>query len=135
MSCWAVLMRPWVRFFLTNFWLHVFLAGFIAAGSFLTAWWFREGIIFTTGGASLCMLSLVMIARRFLRGQYNENLRLVGLSDDTYYCGANVDCLARCIAYHHRYDSLSMGVGILLGLIGTIIWSVGQFAIPRSSAC
>src|SRR5206468_6796993 len=106
MNCWAVLMRPWIRFVLTNFWWHLGLAGLVAVGSFLTAWWFSRGIIFTTGGACLCMLSIIMMSRRFLRGQYNENLRLVGLSDDTYYCGADVDCRARWIAYHQRYDGL-----------------------------
>src|SRR3982750_1956257 len=115
MSCWTILTRPWTRFFLTNFWMHVCLAGSIAAGSFLTAYWFRKGIFFSTGGACLCMLSIIMMARRFLRGQYNENLRLLGLSDDTYYCGANTDCRARWIAYHRRYDGLSMGVGIVVG--------------------
>jgi hypothetical protein len=81
------------------------------------------------------MLSVIMMSRRFLRGQYNENLRLVGLSDDTYYCGADVDCHARWVAYHQRYDGLSIGVGIVVGLIGTVIWAVGHFVIPTGSAC
>lgn len=65
-----------------------------------------------------------MTFRRVLRGRDNEDLFFRGLADDTDRCGT-LDERAAMIAYHERHDAWATLIGIIVTVLGVLMWAFG----------
>eukprot|EP00456_Euglypha_rotunda_P078643 TRINITY_DN75253_c0_g1_i1.p1 TRINITY_DN75253_c0_g1~~TRINITY_DN75253_c0_g1_i1.p1 ORF type:complete len:141 (+),score=5.40 TRINITY_DN75253_c0_g1_i1:123-545(+) len=95
---------------------------------FLWSFYRRSGGAFSRWGAVMTLISLVMMARRFLRGTDDTYLRDTGEADRQPFhfwhpWTSKTDAAAR--------DSAAMRWGLGIGVVGTLIWGFGDLIVTH----